>query len=273
MLFLRRDTLIGLLCFAVCRTSNGLMPVLSIERGLGDEEVDRDGRLYWQQVDVVKRLLRYVVPRTLTGRNEVAIAGSAALHWYQGQNKVGPVWTDIGDIDIFVAGHNGSTKGSFKGFVLSVVERIQASKHTVETIRWYTFLVYGPREGKEICICDVKVKDVDLMLSFVQSPGYTTVRAAVGEFDIDICQVMYDIHGQGFELSAEAKDNIRAGIAIALPMKFGSQDGNVSLGDITRVRKTLQRMRKYHARGFAFTNGGGVMFGSDVGPGRHLAEG
>ena len=41
--------------------------------------------------------------------------------------------------------------------------------------------------------CDIKVKDIDAGLSFVQSQVYSTVRPAVQGFDIDICQVMYDI--------------------------------------------------------------------------------
>lgn len=236
------------------------MPLLSgLERQL--PEGASEG-LYWHQVDVVKRLLRQVVPRRLTRPNEVAIAGSAALHWYQGQYKVGPVWTEIGDVDIFVAGSSGSTKESFKAFVSSVVQRIKASKHIVESITCYEVRVYGPRERKEICICDVKVQDVDVKLSFVQSPEHATVSAVMEGFDIDICQVMYDIHRQSYNLSSQAKANIRAGRAEALPMKFDHQDGNVSLADISRVRKTLQRIRKYHARGFAFTNGSGIIFGS-----------
>ena len=239
------------------------MPVLSgFERKL-PEGVGAGEGLYWRQVDAVKRLLRQVVPRHLTRLNEVAIAGSAALHWYQGQHKVGPVWTEIGDIDIFVAGSSGLTEESFKAFVLSVVQRIKAATHSVESIKCYKILVYGPREGKEICICDVKVKDIDMKLSFVQSPKYATVSAVMEGFDIDICQVMYDIHRQSYDLSSRAKANIRAGTAEALPMKFDHQDGNVSLADINRVRKTLQRIRKYHARGFAFTNGGGIRFGSE----------
>lgn len=54
--------------------------------------------------------------------------------------------------------------------------------------------MYGPRQGKEICVCDIKVKDIDAGLSFVQSQVYSTVRSAVQGFDIDIYQVMYDIH-------------------------------------------------------------------------------
>ena len=89
------------------------------------ERADRSKRLYWLQVDVVKRLLQHVVPRNLTSANEVAVAGSAALHRYLGQINAGPFRTDIGDFDIFVAGGSGSTNGSFRSFVLAVLGKIK----------------------------------------------------------------------------------------------------------------------------------------------------
>ena len=247
------------------KVSDGLMPVLLMaEQQLPDGE-ERGDSMYWREVDVVKRLLRHAVPRHLTRRNEVAIAGSAALHWYQGQTNVGPLWTDIGDIDIFVAGPNGSTEANFKDFVLSIVQRFEAAHHVVESVECYKCLVYGPTVGGDICICDVMVRDISVCLSFVQSPGCLTARSVMEKFDIDICQVMYDIHRQTFELSVRTRANIRAGTAVALPLLFESDDGNVSLGDMIRVRKTLLRMRKHHARGYVFGNGGGVRFGSDEG--------
>ena len=117
---------IGLVLSMYGKVSDGLMPVLLMaEQQLPDGE-ERGDSMYWREVDVVKRLLRHAVPRHLTRRNEVAIAGSAALHWYQGQTNVGTLWTDIGDIDIFVAGPNGSTEANFKDFVLSIVQRFEA---------------------------------------------------------------------------------------------------------------------------------------------------
>lgn len=73
----------------------------------------------------VKRLLQHVVPRNWTSANEVAVAGSAALHRYLGQINAGPFRTDIGDFDIFDAGGSGSTKRSFRSFVLAVLGKIK----------------------------------------------------------------------------------------------------------------------------------------------------
>ena len=44
---------------------------------------------YWRDVYVATRILRHVLPKGRCDREEIAIAGSAALHWYQEKHRIG----------------------------------------------------------------------------------------------------------------------------------------------------------------------------------------
>lgn len=236
--------------------ATGLMPVLTMERVNDAVETKQ----YWRDVDKVKRILRYVIPRSSTRSDEVAIAGSAALHWYQRQEGIGPSWSGIGDIDIFVSGQHGTTVSQFKRFLTSVIENLLASEHQIAAFKCYPLRLYGAASSRNIIICDIEIVGIDLKLSFVQSPGSANVSSVVDGFDIDICQVRYDIHRQTYHVRNQTRDNIRRRRAVVFPLVFDSSNGDISPADRTRVRKTLQRIKKYHDRGYKFVNGGGLNF-------------
>ena len=90
----------------------------------------------------------------------------------QGEHRSGPVWTGLGDIDIFVAGRNGSTGMRFRAFVWSVVSNLKDRNRHIESLKWYSFKVYGRRRRAKIVVCDVRLADIGTKLSFVQSPGF-----------------------------------------------------------------------------------------------------
>ena len=105
-----------------------------------------------------------------------------------------------------------------------------------------------------INIVDVKVEGIDKTLSFIQCHHDSTVQDVINRFDIDICQVIYHIHEQGFELDESVAEHIAdsCGHVRFEPLEedvFGYEN---DLDDFNAGRKTRteERVSKYSQRGF-----------------------
>ena len=212
---------------------------------------------YWTEVYVIRSLLRYVIPRECSRDNEVAIAGSAALCWFQDLWEVGPMWGVPGDVDIFVCGKNGRTKGQFSKFMNSILKKLRQIYRHPSAVECFDS-AYCFR-GLVCHISNLKIPGISLKLSFISSPGCNNVKEVVDQFDIDVCKVIYNVHHEEYEVEESVKKHIKMCKAMVTDLTFG---GSVpDRFDIYKCSKTLGRMEKYTKRGFVFINGGGIRFG------------
>ena len=215
------------------------------------------GEGYWKSIYKARALLRYVIPRGLD--DEVAVAGSSALLWFQDEARIGPLWEGPHDIDVFVAGYHGRNGRRFRKFVRSVVKKMRKADVVVDDKMCYEH-PYCVR-NKKVDIWDIVLVNVDnLRVSFIQSPGKASVEEVVESFDIDVCRVVYLIHQERYLVASSVRRQIEGGLAWADPQRFGEY-GFPEPYDVQKVRSTLWRIRKYTQRGFRFLNGGGITFG------------
>lgn len=221
---------------------------------------DLRNELYWRDVNVATRILRYALPRIPCEKGEIAIAGSAALHWYQEKQNIGPKWDDPGDIDIFVAGVFGKNKLRFQTFVMAVLHKIQKTGHD---IMWYAMIKhpYAIR-NQSIWIFNFQIRGNNLIFSFVQSPKCQDINDTLAGFDIDVCKVAFKIHSETFIIAKETHQNILHHNAVAENTIF-SCNGPDNF-DEKQVLSTLKRIRKYTKRGFHFPGSGGITYSTDT---------
>lgn len=214
---------------------------------------------YWSDVYVATRILRYVLPRECCAKGEVVIAGSAALHWYQEKERIGPKWKDPGDIDIFVAGPLGKNKVTFVKFVRCILEAIRRSGHEILWSRVFKN-PYCIR-NRSVWIVDFKVSGIDMTFSFVQSPKCKKIEEVIAGFDIEVCKVAYHVHSETFTIEAQTHMMIKHHLAVATGTIFSCKGVGPDDFDQKRVLSTLKRIRKYTLRGFEFPCSGGIIYG------------
>lgn len=214
-------------------------------------------RYEWREVYRVRSMLRYVLPRNECNKNEIAVAGSSALCWYQDDRKVGPMWGPPGDVDVFVAGYWGKSQWRFRRFCCRILRQLAGSLYITKKVVWYQN-VYVKR-GSKVNICDVYFKDMDTHVSFVQGCGCKNVQEVIKGFDIDVCKVIYHVHSESFEVTKSVELSIKTHTAWvkddwqflhSYPDRF----------DRVQIGSTMRRMQKYEERGFLIINGGGLTF-------------
>ena len=217
------------------------------------------GKYNRSEICCLQRALRYVIERMPTRKNDVAVIGSAALYWYQIASNIGPVWDDgPNDIDVFVAGKTGRSRSNFGRFVKGCISRLEDSGREILDSKLFfnTYVI----EGKRVAIHNIKVKDFPQQISFIQCPTDDSVREVASRFDISVCKVIYHIHKCKYEMTADVMEDIMDGKArMERNFKF-AKAGNPSRFEMTRIKRSMNRMRKYTKRGFDFYNGHGVTF-------------
>ena len=205
---------------------------------------------YWVSVQHTQRLLRYIVPRELTEKNEVGIAGSSPLYWYQETHWIGPKWNGPNDVDVFVAGYWGQSDENFTMFVDLMEQRIKSAGYECEREdKWHA---YACRSGP-IHIADFTIKGLSEVVSFVQHPECSTIQDVANGFDISVCKVVYHIHKQTFDtMHGTRRDIVRCNFVITPP----EIETPGSLTDFERGKSwsTINRSWKYMNRGFELAN-------------------
>ena len=203
-----------------------------------------------------KRILKEMIPIEHSLSNEVAVSGSSALLWWQAHERIGPEWEGPNDVDVFVAGRPGSSDGLFMMYVKAVIENVKSKGIEIDVLeeRISAYVVRGRRTN----IVDVHVPGCKFKISFVQCPLACNVNEVVACFDIDICKVIYHIHNGSFSLAACVKRSICLGIAEISSIRL--DEHGPSQFDISRVKSTLERVKKYKERGFKFIHGSLIVF-------------
>lgn len=226
-----------------------------------------------------RQFLESVIPLKYLLNDEVCVAGSRALQWWQAEMNAGPYWNRPGDIDIFVAGEPGKNGATFAEFLYDV-RRNMGKKGFLCTSEWRE----GPYtddctddsiHSEKLKILDVNVEGFKFKFSFVQRPRAKNNEEVVASFDMDICRVIYDLRRHSFQVKDEVQDHIRSGVAIVAAdrLKDDSLDeGNGSEDPLDeenwKKRMTLKRMRKYQRRGFTIVKEDGkVLAKSTTGAG------
>jgi hypothetical protein len=223
---------------------------------------------YWSGVNKIQRLLRRVIGADPLIANDVAVSGSAALYWYQRRFDIGPKWKGRPhDIDVFVCGNNGR---NFDRFMIHMWEevlynatshglrlqnqviRFNTYAHPSATIKIHDFYIVDNR--------DTRSRPREFVLSFIESP-FNTIQEAVDGFDINVCQVIYNIAQDDFIVSNELRECIRSGTAaLTCGIEFFKESGRPSDDEIMKLHSTLDRIIKYNRRGYTFCNVSGIMF-------------
>jgi len=206
----------------------------------------------WWAYYRVQRLLRYVIPRDVTRKDEVAVAGSCALFWYQEKNRVGPRWSSPNDIDIFVCGTEGRSKLNFKIFLCAVEANLESLGVNILSSS-YRESLYVHRDVP-VSIVDYHLEGIPIKLSFVQAPLHLTIHDVVNDFDIDICRVVYHVHRQSFTVKNSDAESIAGREFQVLPVLFRKR-GEPCKWEIQRMKSSMVRMKKYSERGFMAVNG------------------
>ena len=195
----------------------------------------------------IKGILSNIVPRSRTVSNHIAVAGGAALRWYQREMSVGPYWEDRhADVDVFVTGDYGRSE-TFFPFVNKCIDTLLRNDEVIEAIEqtWNNY-VYP---GIQVAIVNIKIQGVDRTLSFIQGMFDQNIREVVDRFDINICKVIYYIHEQRFELSKEVSRCIESGRGLVCLKTYERDSIGQRLYQI-KLKRTNERMRKYRNRGF-----------------------
>ena len=190
----------------------------------------------------------------------VNVAGSSALHWFQlSEGLCGPDtskhWSP-NDIDIFCCNAIARTDDGFARYVNDSIARIVSFGCTVERVTQYKNRYIDDEE--EVMVVRVKLCHVDTALSFVQRPNHNTVTEVMEEFDINVCKVLYRVHGRdsdgggALEVRPSIGNAIRAREASCKTFRFRSHTPTCL--EIDKLECTLFRMQKYAKRGFFFVN-------------------
>lgn len=217
---------------------------------------------YQRNVGFIKLLLQRIIPKHLSESGEVAVAGSAALHWYQQQNGVGPTWSGVGDVDIFVCGHNGADPLTFKSFVEKIKHALTVTLHL--SIKCKHHVNHYAIRNNAVHIYDITVYGIQLDLSFIQSPDRPSIQEVVADFDIDVCKVIWHITADRYSMSDIVREHITRCRANLQGWMF--LEGGPGTFDRLRLAMTMKRIMKYKQRGFTFLNGQGISFDTDVAP-------
>lgn len=208
------------------------------------------GLRYWVSVQQTQRLLRYIVPREATKKNEIGVAGSSPLYWYQEKYQIGPKWTGPNDVDIFVAGYWGRSRERFEILVDLMEERIVGAGY--KCTRKDKFHPYACRSGL-IRITDFAIKGLNQVVSFVQHPECDSVQEVARGFDISVCKVVYHIHQQRFEtMHGTHRDIVRCQFYVH-PLEITSP-GKPTNFERGKWVSTDGRCAKYRRRGFELMN-------------------
>lgn len=203
-----------------------------------------------------KRMLKQMIPNEYSLSREVAVSGSSALLWWQTEQRIGPEWEGPNDVDVFVAGRPGSNGEVFTMFVNAVIDNVESKGIKIAHLRGKnsTYIVRGRRTN----IVDVRISGCKFKMSFVQCPLANNIDEVVACFDIDICKVIYHIHDGSFSVAACVERSICLGTAEISSIRL--DEHGPSQFDMARVKKTLERMKKYKERGFKFTHGNAIVF-------------
>lgn len=207
----------------------------------------------WSSLQKASDLLKLIIPKSCSVKNEVGIAGSASLLMYQEKHRVGPKWGPNGDIDVFVAGRFGRSETHFFAFVyraFSILSRIGETPHLMDR-----YMSYG-RHNLRFWVFDFEIPGVLGKISFVQSPDCDNLKEVVAHFDINVCRVVFNPCTKKFWCSRRVALDISKRAATVDGVVF-SKHGPTD-DDIVQVTRVLNRMAKYGKRGFRFANGGGV---------------
>jgi hypothetical protein len=205
---------------------------------------------YWVSVQHTLRLLRYIVPRELTEKAEVGIAGSSPLYWYQEMHWIGPKWNGPNDVDVFVAGYWGESDEKFTSFVDLMEERMKNAGYECQREdKWHN---YACQSGP-IHIADFTIKGLSKVVSFVQNPECATIQDVAKRFDISVCKVVYHIHKQTFEtMHGTRRDIVHCKFDITPPKV--ECPGSLTNFERCKACSTLHRNSKYASRGFELAN-------------------
>ena len=158
----------------------------------------------------------------------------------------------VNDVDIFVSGIRGATHVNFRHTVDNFVNRMRSV-----CMKKGMNVEGGPyREnayvemGSKVLIRDVFVGGMDTKISFIQSRECGTVMEVLKRFDIDVCQVMFNMKRKELYTSLEVLDAIEKGHASICDF-FLSSDGPTAYEAI-QIKSTIGRMHKYLNRGYVF---------------------
>jgi hypothetical protein len=209
---------------------------------------------YWGEVDKVQRLLRKSISRSSTRKQEVAIAGSSALLWYQKEQRIGPSWKYPGDIDVFVCGDSAT---EYNNIVKKFIIDAYAVGHRAKKASVYFPSYFSGIKKMEVTY--LELTGFSNIISFVRYKDCKNIQEVIDGFDINVCKVIYHIHEKRFEVETEVREYIAAKKAKANGIGF-KKKGHPVKAELIRAMKTAKRIEKYSHRGFYFENASGIAF-------------
>ena len=202
----------------------------------------------------IKQCLNHLLPPKLKNGSTVCVAGSAPLQWLllnlSSEGTPHACLFKPNDIDIFVYGDDGRTEKAFREAVLTMIHHLKDKGYYIEQCKDRVNLyIY---KDTPVMIVDIKIRNLNTKLSFVQCPRDSCREDLLCRFDIDVVRVIYDIAKHTLVVNKNIQNNIEAGEATVKNFSFGlSAPNNRELHMITQ---TLRRMSKYASRGFRFNN-------------------
>ena len=174
------------------------------------------------------------------------IAGSSANALYGAIHGI--YFFQPNDIDVYAMG----TLDAFGHLISSACTFFSSHNIKFERIEYrYDHFKY--------LVVDYKLHGYPFVLSFIHVPGFHTLQEILHSFDIDICQIGWDIHTNKFILSEAVVRALKSRRATVV-RSFQFDSVVPSEEQIRALHNTLQRMRKYHQRGFRFQNTPHVAF-------------
>ena len=195
----------------------------------------------------VMSLLHKATSKEALSDVQMCVAGSAALWQHMRKHtKEDLSWTP-NDIDIFII---AQSKEDFEDKVGEIVqELVEEDEDLFVNESRDTVYDHMLNDGK-ISVINVHLHKQILKLSFIYHPHSSSVQDMLDSFDIDVCQVAFNVKDGSFTVSLSVEFAILAGEAKAKPHVLTNSCGTHA--EMNRARNTMLRMWKHSERGFRF---------------------
>lgn len=191
----------------------------------------------------------------------VGLAGSATLSWYLEalhEEFQASAWTpfpfDWNDINIFVCGPHAETRIAFVAFVNGMKVRMARKGYVTEESMEPRFHTIGVGN---LCtqVMRLHVRSIASPISIVRCHGALNVMEVVEHFDLDVCRIIYNFRHNSYQLSSMMKENIQRGeMEIHARLMELATESHLPLSQMLMMERSVDRIDKYKARGFAITN-------------------
>lgn len=211
-------------------------------------------------IDVIFHLFHH--PKLPRASFQVAVAGSFSLYCFM--KKVLDKEPNFvpNDCDIYVLSETIELFNDYVSKFLSFASETFPSSSVRLTLP-RKCSSYSLPEMKEVTVRDLKLSETFVKLSFIHYQGAKVIDDVVGNFDIDIVTVSFDIFRKSFRLTSDTKLAISA-MKATVVRPFVFKDSVPTDNEQQSLHETFDRMRKYKKRGFSFTNVPTIVTKSDV---------